>query len=87
MKLTVDPEADALYLRLNDAQIADSEQVASGVILDYDAQDNVVGVEMLHLSKRTKSGPAAFAFRDVGNFRAARVSSTRNTLRLREQKL
>jgi Protein of unknown function (DUF2283) len=29
MKLTVDPEADALYLRLNDAEIIDSEQVAS----------------------------------------------------------
>jgi uncharacterized protein YuzE len=54
MKLTIDPAADALYLRLNDAQIVDSEQVASGVVLDYDAQDNVVGVEMLHLSKRGK---------------------------------
>jgi uncharacterized protein YuzE len=54
MKLTVDPKADALYLRLNDAEIADSEQVASGVVLDYDAQDNVVGVEMLHLSKRAQ---------------------------------
>ena len=54
MKLTVDPEADALYLRLNDAKIIDSEQVASGVILDYDAQDNVVGVEMLHLSRRAR---------------------------------
>ena len=54
MKLTVDPEADALYLRLNDAEIADSEQVASGVILDYDAKDNVVGVEMLNLSKRAR---------------------------------
>jgi len=54
MKVTVDPEADALYLRLNDAEIADSEQVAAGVILDYDAQDNVVGVEMLHLSKRAR---------------------------------
>ena len=52
MKLTIDPEADALYLRLNDAQIIDSEQVASGVVLDYDAKDNVVDVEMLHLSKR-----------------------------------
>ncbi len=52
MKLTVDPEADALYLRLNDAQIIDSEMVAPGVVLDYDAQENVVGVEMLHLSKR-----------------------------------
>ena len=52
MKLTIDPEADALYLRLNDAQILDSEQVATGVVLDYDALDNGVGVEMLHLSRR-----------------------------------
>jgi uncharacterized protein YuzE len=52
MKLTIDPGADALYLRVNDAKIVDSEQVASGVVLDYDAQDNVVGVEMLHVSKR-----------------------------------
>jgi uncharacterized protein YuzE len=52
MELTIDPEADALYLRLNDAQILDSEQVASGVVLDYDAHDNIVGVEMLHLSSR-----------------------------------
>jgi uncharacterized protein YuzE len=54
MKLTVDPKADALYLRLNDAEIIDSEQVAAGVVLDYDAKDNVVGVEMLHLSKRAR---------------------------------
>ena len=52
MKLTIDPEADALYLRLNDAEIRDSEQVASGVVLDYDEQDNIVGIEMLHVSKR-----------------------------------
>lgn len=52
MKLTVDPEADALYLRLNEAEIVDSEQVAAGVVLDYDANDNVVGVEILHLSQR-----------------------------------
>ncbi|MGB8342717.1 MAG: DUF2283 domain-containing protein [Chthoniobacterales bacterium] len=52
MRLTIDPKADALYLRLNEAQIVDSEQVGAGVVLDYDAQDNVVGVEMLNLSKR-----------------------------------
>lgn len=55
MKLTVDPEVDALYLRLNDAAIVDSEEVAPGVVLDYDAQDNIVGVELLHLSKRVGS--------------------------------
>jgi uncharacterized protein YuzE len=52
MKLTVDPEVDALYLRLTEADIVDSEQVANGVVLDYDAHENIVGVELLHLSKR-----------------------------------
>ena len=52
MKLHVDPEADALYLRLNDSKIIDSEEVSPGVVLDYDAKDEVVGVEILFLSKR-----------------------------------
>jgi uncharacterized protein YuzE len=53
MKLTVDPDADALYLHLGDTEIVDSAQVAPGVVLDYDRDDNVVGVELLNLSKRT----------------------------------
>ena len=52
MKLRVDEEADALYLRLDEAAITDSQEVAPGIILDYDAKGQVVGVEMLHLSKR-----------------------------------
>ena len=58
MKLTVDPNVDALYLRLNDAEIVDSDQVAPGVVLDYDAQGNLVGVELLHLSKQGGPGDA-----------------------------
>ena len=53
MRLDVDKEADALYLRLDDSKIIESEEVAPGVILDYNENKEVVGVEMLHLSKRT----------------------------------
>ncbi len=53
MKLNVDKEADALYLRLDDSPIVESEEVAPGVVLDYNASNEVVGVEMLHLSKRS----------------------------------
>ena len=53
MRLHVDKEADALYLRLDDSKIIESEEVAPGVILDYNDKDEVVGVEMLYLSKRT----------------------------------
>ena len=52
MKLKVDQEADALYLSLVDAPAANSEEVSPGIIVDYDADGNAVGIEMLHLSKR-----------------------------------
>ena len=35
MKLHVDKAADALYLRLDDSPISESEEVAPGVVLDY----------------------------------------------------
>ena len=52
MKLKVDQQADALYLSLSDKQASRSEEVSPGIIVDYDDQDRVVGVEMLYLSKR-----------------------------------
>jgi uncharacterized protein YuzE len=52
MRLKVDRESDALYLRLDEAAVVESEEVQPGVVLDYDATDNVVGVEILNLSKR-----------------------------------
>lgn len=52
MKLKVDQKNDALYFRLDESAIVDSEEIKPGVILDYDANDNVIGVEILGLSKR-----------------------------------
>jgi uncharacterized protein YuzE len=52
MRLHVDKEADALYLRLDDSKIIESEEIAPGVIVDYDRKNAVVGVEVLYLSKR-----------------------------------
>ena len=52
MRLKVDQKADALYLSLSDAPASRSEEVSPGIIVDYDEQDRVVGVEMLYLSNR-----------------------------------
>ena len=52
MKVTVDKEADALYMRLSDTRIHDSEEVKPGVILDYDDKNNLVGIEILRVSER-----------------------------------
>ena len=53
MKLRVGREADALYLRLDDSAVVESEEVSSGVVLDFNEARQVVGVEILHLSKRS----------------------------------
>ncbi len=53
MKLKVDKEADALYLRLDESQIVESEEVSPGVVLDYNEAKQVVGVELLRLSERS----------------------------------
>ena len=55
MKLHVDKEADALYLRLDGSAIVESEEVSPGVVLDYNASNEVVGVEILYLSKRSSN--------------------------------
>lgn len=47
MKVKIDPEADALYMRLSDTRIHDSEEVKPGIILDYDEKNNLVGIEIL----------------------------------------
>ena len=53
MKLSIDKESDALYLRLDESTIVDSEEVAPGIVLDYNEAEQVVGIEMLNLSKRS----------------------------------
>ncbi len=53
MRLHVDKEADALYLRLDDSKIIESEEVSPGVVLDFNENNQVVGIEMLNLSQRT----------------------------------
>ena len=52
MKLTIDHEADALYLDLDESPALESEEISPGVILDYNSAGKVVGIEMLYLSTR-----------------------------------
>jgi uncharacterized protein YuzE len=52
MRLRVDQQDDALYFRLDETAVVNSEEVRSGVILDDDANNNVVAVEILGRSKR-----------------------------------
>lgn len=52
MRLKVDRENDAVYLRLDESPIVESEEVQPGVILDFDADGNVIGLELLGIARR-----------------------------------
>jgi uncharacterized protein YuzE len=52
MTIKVDKESDALYFRLAENRITESEEVRPGVILDFDDKGNVVGIELLGISAR-----------------------------------
>jgi uncharacterized protein YuzE len=53
MRVRIDHGADAVYLNLTDRPIKDSAEVADGIVVDYDDQGRIVGVEILDASKRT----------------------------------
>jgi uncharacterized protein YuzE len=57
MKLEFDPQADAAYLELSDAEVETTRQIEPGIVIDYDAAGHIVGIEVLSLSKRGSSAP------------------------------
>ena len=63
MRLTYDPDADALTLRLTDAPVESSEEVAANLVLDFDAEGRVVGVEVLFVSSLPDANPMELAFK------------------------
>ena len=66
MRIKVDRESDALYFRLDENRIVESEEVRPGVILDFDENDQVVGVEFLGIAARaTKEELSSLQFQTV----------------------
>ena len=52
MRVTYDPTVDVLKIVLSSAPVEESDEEKPGVILDYDADGNVVGIEVLAASTR-----------------------------------
>jgi len=55
MRVTYDPEVDVLRILFSNAAIEESDEDKPGVILDYDKNGNVVGMEILDASKRVEN--------------------------------
>ena len=47
MKLNYYPETDSLYIDLSEQPSADSKEVSEGIVLDYDAKGNLVGIDIV----------------------------------------
>lgn len=52
MKVTYDAAVDVLRIVLSDQPVDESDEDKPGIIIDYDAQGNVVSMEILDASKR-----------------------------------
>ena len=52
MRVRTDEAADALYIRLEESAIVESEEVSPGVIVDFDEGGHVVGIEVLNVRQQ-----------------------------------
>ncbi len=55
MKITYDPNVDVLRIVLSNMPIEESDEEKPGIILDYDKDGNIVGLEVLDASKRMEN--------------------------------
>lgn len=53
MKFHYYADTDSLYIELSEHVSADSQEVAAGIVLDFDADGKVVGIDIDHASKIT----------------------------------
>jgi uncharacterized protein YuzE len=65
MKVIYDPDKDILQIALVSTVIEETAQIAPGLVLDYDEDGHVIGIEIRRASTRTDS-PYAISF-NVGN--------------------
>jgi uncharacterized protein YuzE len=52
MKLSYYPETDSLYIDLSETPSVESREISEGVVLDYDAAGNVVGIDIDNASQK-----------------------------------
>ena len=54
MKLSYYPETDSLYIDLSEQPSVDSQEISEGIVLDYDASGNLVGIDIDNASTKVQ---------------------------------
>jgi len=53
MKLQYFPDTDTLYIGLSDTKIENTDMIADNLIVDFDAEEKVVGITIEQASRAT----------------------------------
>jgi uncharacterized protein YuzE len=56
VKLSYFPDTDSLYIDLSEEPSVESREISEGVVLDYDAAGQLVGIDIDEASKRVDLG-------------------------------
>ncbi|OAH96120.1 MULTISPECIES: DUF2283 domain-containing protein [Methylomonas] len=71
MKLRYDQATDSLYIHLADRPSVDSDEVSDGVVLDYDENGTLVGIDLQHASQKADIESLALVHLPLRNLQAA----------------
>ena len=62
MKISYDPDADAMYIQLRDVKSDYTKEVAEDIIIDYTKSGEIVGVELLFVKEKNPDVLKKFSF-------------------------
>ncbi len=65
MKITYDPDADAMYIRLLDEKVNHTKEVDENTILDFNKQGRVIAIEILFVKERNPEILKEFSFENL----------------------
>ena len=59
MEIRYDPEADAMYIKLREGEYEISEEIREGIIVDFDKNNKIIGIEILDAKERLSPSSVA----------------------------
>jgi uncharacterized protein YuzE len=71
MKISYDQATDSLYIHLADRTSVDSDEVREGIVLDYDANGALVGIDVQHASQKADINNISLSKLPLGQLQAA----------------
>ena len=71
MKFSYDKETDSLYIHLSNTPSVNSDEVADGVVLDFDSNGTLVGIDVQHASQKTDIQSVSLSHLPLNDLQAA----------------